>query len=167
MRIICLLAFSFAVVVRAAAPTDPVYGPLWLYQGTWHVSPKNLAAGAKPDELKNECALVGKYFACQQTVDGKTGALLIFIPSGKPGHYYTQNVMPEGRASGRGDLEISGDQWIYSSTWDAGGKTIYYKTTNLFTGKNHIHFEQSESNNGKEWTVKNSGEEMRVSTSGH
>jgi hypothetical protein len=158
-----LFALALLTPLRGAAP-DPVYAPLWLYQGTWHITAKNLASGAKPEELRNQCALVGKYFACQQTVDGQIGALIIFIPADKPGHYYTQNVMPQGRASGRGDLEISGDRWTYSSTWDQGGKTVYYRNTNVFVGKDHIHFEQAESSNGKDWTVKNSGEEVRVST---
>ncbi len=163
MRVLSALLCLLVAPLMIAAPVDPVYAPLWLYQGIWQISPQNLAANAKPDELKNECALVGKYFVCQQTVNGQAGALLIFIPAKQAGRYYTQNVMPTGRASGRGDLEISGDRWIYSSTWDQGGKTTYYRTTNVFTGKNHIHFEQAESGNGSEWSVKNSGDEVRVS----
>ncbi len=167
MRVFALLISGLTGLFAYAAPTaDPVYAPLWLYQGTWRVTPKNLAPGAKPDELKNQCALVGRYFVCQQTVNGTPGALLIFIPTQKAGHYYTQNIMPEGRASGRADLEISGDRWIYSSTWDEGGKTTYYRTTNILTGKDRIHFEQAESSNGNDWTVKNSGDEVRISSAG-
>ena len=112
--------------------------------------------------------LVGKYFACQQTVNGQTGALLIFIPkANNTGHYYTQNVNLQGRASGVGDLEISGDRWVYSSRWDqGGGKSTYYRTTNVFSGKNRIHYEQAESSNGRDWKVTNSGDEVRVSTGG-
>lgn len=152
----------FAVMIEltfAASTPDPAYAPLWLYSGTWRVS-RN---GANPDELKNDCALIGKYFACQQTVNGTPGELLIFIPADKPGHYYTQTVMPQGRAGGRGDLEINGDRWIYSSNWDDGGKTTFYRTTNVFTGKDHIHFEQAESTNHKDWKVTASGDEVHVS----
>jgi len=88
--------------------------------------------------------------------------MIVFIPTSKPGHYYTQNITLEGRATSRGDLEISGDRWVYSSTWDAGGRTVYYRTTNEFSGKNRIHFEQAESTNGKDWTVKASGDEQRI-----
>jgi hypothetical protein len=142
---------------------DAVYAPLWLYQGTWQVTRKSADKGAKPQQLVNHCALLGKYFACQQTVDGGEGALLIFIPGGKPGHYYTQSVTPDGRATGKADLEISGDHWTFSSRWpQENGKITYYRTSNVFNGKNHIHFEQAESADGTQWTQKDSGDEIRI-----
>jgi hypothetical protein len=141
---------------------DAIYAPLWLYEGTWQVTRKSADKGAKPQQLVNHCALLGKYFACQQTVDGSEGALLIFIPAGKPGHYYTQTVTPEGRATGKADLEISGDHWTFSSRWQReNGKITYYRTTNVFIGKNHIHFEQAESADGTQWMQKDSGDEVR------
>jgi hypothetical protein len=156
----CILGLN----ASSAAPSssDSVYAPLRLYDGSWHITRKDLPAGAKPDELKNQCALVGKFFACQQTVNGEVSALLIFIPTDKPGHYVTQNVNSQGRALGGGNLEISGNRWVFSSRWDQGGKTTYYQTINVFNGRDHIHFEQQESSNGKDWTVKNSGDETRV-----
>jgi len=160
MRVaVVLLLFALAAPgSQTSKSSDAVYAPLWLYNGDWQVTRK----GAKSDALKNDCALVGRYFVCQQTVNGTPGELLIFIPTSKAGHYSTQTVMPEGRAGGRGDLEIAGDRWTYTSTWDAGGKTVYYRTTNVFTGKNHIHFEQAESDDNKEWKVTGSGDEAHA-----
>lgn len=156
----------FAGSLHASPPTDPVYAPLWLYQGTWHVAGQGAAPGTKPDELRNQCALLGRFFACQQTVNGQAGGLIIFIPAGKPGQYYTQNVRLEGFASGRGNLEISGGQWTYLSTRNDSGKTTYYRTINVFTGKNRIHYEQSESPDGKNWKVTGGGDEVRVTRAG-
>lgn len=136
------------------------YAALQLYNGSWHVTRKD---SPKPDELKNQCQLVGKFFACQQTVNGDVSGLLIFIPTNQPGHYVTQNVNPDGRALGRGDLEISGNQWVFTSIWNQGnGRDVHFKTTNTFTGRDHIHFEQQQSDNGKDWTTKNSGDDTRV-----
>jgi hypothetical protein len=143
-----------------AAP-DP-YLPLWFYNGTWQVSRQDRSPGAAPEKLINTCSQTGHFFVCEQTVNGGPGALLVFIPSGKPGHYYTQNIRPEGRAGGRGDLEIQGNTWVYTSTWDEGGHTVYYRTRNVFQGRTSIHFEQAESNDNKTWVVKNSGEEVRA-----
>ena len=157
-----IVLLTVAAMGGAGQIADTTFAPLWLYQGTWQVTRKDLAPGAKPDELVNQCALVGRYFTCQQTVNGKPSELLIFVPANKPGHFYTQSVNPEGRAGGRGDLEISGDQWTYSSTWDQGGKTTYYRTTNAFTGKDRIHYEQAESPDGKDYKVTGSGDEVRV-----
>lgn len=166
MRKLILAAVAWIVPLAwGAPPANPVYAPLWLYQGTWHVSRGDSAVGAKPDELKDECALLGKYFACQQTINGQTGALVIFVPASTAGQYYTQNVRVDGIASGRGNLEIAGDRWTYISTRDESGRTIYYRTINVFTGKNHIHFESAESNDGKNWKVTTSGDEVRAGAS--
>ena len=157
--ILCLILAAGATAAAAAPKASDVYAPLWLYSGSWRVTNKDRAA----DKLTNQCALVGRYFACEQTVNGVAGNLLIFVPaSNKPGHYYTQNVTPEGRGTARGDLEIQGDRWVYTSTWDQGGSTIYYRTTNVFMGKTKIQFEQAESTDNKNWRVKNSGEEIRL-----
>ena len=155
-----VIRLFLALSATAALQAADAYTPLWLYSGSWRVTHKDQPA----DKLTNQCALVGHFFTCEQTVNGIAGNLLIFVPvPNKPGQYYTQNVRPEGRASARGDLEIQGDRWVYTSTWDQGGSTVYYRTTNVFTGKTKIQFEQAESSDRKNWTVKNSGEEIRLS----
>lgn len=161
------LAVAWIVSLAPAAPVaNAVYAPLMLYQGTWKVSRSDLAAGAKPDELKNQCALLGKFYACQQTINGQQGALVVFIPAAAAGQYYTQNVRVDGFASGRGNLEIAGDRWTYTNTRDDSGRTIYYRTINAFNGKNRIHFESAESNDGKSWKVTGSGDEVRGAVEG-
>lgn len=152
LLLLCSLALS--------AATDGAYAPLWAYQGVWEVT--GAGQGQKPYELSIQCSLIGTYFACQQTVGGKTGGLLVIIPTGQPGRYYTQTIMPEGRATGRDDLEISGTQWIFRSRRQEGGKITQYRTINNFVGKDRIHFEQAQSTDGKQWTVTNSGDERRL-----
>lgn len=153
---------AFFLAASAFAANDSVYAPLRLYDGNWRVTRTNAPAGSKPDELNNQCLAIGKYFACQQTVNGGVSALLIFVPSDKPGHFFTQSVNTQGRALGRGDLEITGNRWVFSSSWDQGGKTTYYQTINTFTGRDHIHFEQQESGNRTDWKTTSSGDDVRV-----
>ena len=132
--------------------------PLHLYQGTWEVTRTN---AAKPDRIVNQCSEIGHYFACQQTVNGAAGSLLVIVPTAQPGKYHTQVIEPSGRATGLSDLSIEGDRWSFFSRWNDGSKTTYYRTVNTFSGKNRIHFEQDESPDGKTWTTKNSGDEVR------
>jgi hypothetical protein len=158
-----LLAFqAMRPGTSARIAAHAIYAPLWLYNGSWKVSKKDSATGAKPDELLNECAQVGRYFTCQQTVNGVPSELLVFLPAKTTGQYYTQSIMPDGRAGGRGDLAIDGDKWIYSSNWNEGGKTTFYKTVNVFSGKDRIHYEQQESTNNKDWKTTGSGDEVRT-----
>lgn len=152
------LAFS---VAQTSTPPDATYAPLWNYNGTWEVT-KNGAP--KPDVLLNQCAQVGKYFACQQSVNGGVSALLVFVPSGTPGQFHTQSVLPDGRGAGLGRLKVEGDNWTFLSNWNqGGGRTTFYKTTNVFTGKTRIHFEQQESSDNKDWKTTGSGDEVRTS----
>lgn len=163
MRLLLVFAAAAALTLGLlAADTDSVYAPLWLYQGTWHVTPSGGDAGKKPDVLVNQCALVGKYFTCQQTVNGTVSALIVFIPTGQPGHFHNQAIMPSGRAGGLGELEISGDRWVYSNGQLEGGKTKHFRNVNVFAGKNKIHYEQAESWDEKDWKVTGSGDEVRV-----
>ncbi len=157
-RSVLLLLLPWSLLL--AAPTS---SPLWAYNGAWKVTDHAQPAGAKPDELINQCAETGKYFSCQQTVNGAVSALLVFVGNGTPGHYSTQSILPDGRAAGKGGLSIDGSKWVFSSSWNqGGGKTTYYKTSNIFQGKTHIHFEQQESSNNQDWKTTKSGDEIRT-----
>jgi hypothetical protein len=163
MRLLLVLSVAaLGALGPLAAAADPIYAPLWLYQGTWHVTPSGSDPGKKPDVLLNQCALVGKYFTCQQTVNGTVSALIVFVPTGQPGRFHNQAILPSGRAGGLGELEINGDRWVYSNGQLEAGKTKHFRNINVFTGKNKIHYEQSESWDEKEWKVTGSGDEVRV-----
>ena len=77
-------------------------------------------------------------------------------------HYFTNALLPDGYAGGRGELTISGDNWTYMGKSEDGGKTSYQRTRNTFTGKDRIHYEQGESADGVNWTVTGSGDEVRA-----
>lgn len=154
-----LLFCAFGSVLCAI---DAASNPLRWYAGSWRVTRKEQPASAKPEELDNECALIGKYFACQQAVNGVVSALQVFVAADKPAHYYTQSINPQGRGLGKGDLEVSGDKWVLTSMWDQGGKMTYYQTTSTFSGHDHIHFEQQESSNRTDWTTTSTGDYTRI-----
>jgi hypothetical protein len=156
------IAILVLLVLAPAFGKDPAYEPLWLYKGAWKGTRKAGNAAPVTNTIKNDCALAGRFFVCQQTVDGKPGALLIFVPAGSPGSYYTQAVLQEGFATGRGELRIEGNRWTYSSKAERNGKTTYHRTTNVFTGKDRIHSEQLESNDSEHWTITATGDLVRV-----
>jgi hypothetical protein len=156
----------FLLALMMAADPNSISGSaaLRVYEGSWQVTSKNAPSGSKPSLLVNECSAVGKFFACSQTVNGSQGNLIVFVPAGQPGRYYTQTILSEGRATGRDELEVAGNHWTYTSRRDQGGATTYFRTTNTFTDKNHIHFEQAQSTDNKQWTVQNAGDEVRINT---
>lgn len=140
---------------------EDAYTPLALYNGGWRIQKPGTAA---PDNLVNHCARTGTFYSCEQVVNGKTTALVIFVPGDAPGKYHTQAVLPSGEATGRGDLTIDGNRWEYLGKDVEGTKTTWYRTVNVFTGKDHIHYEQAQSTDGTHWVTGSSGDEDRVTT---
>lgn len=153
--VVCI-SLAVASAIAGVATVDP-YVPLRLYEGAWNVMPKGTST---PVRLLDTCARVGRFFACQQTVNGKPGALLIFIPA-SPGRYHTQVVQADGAALGQpGSLSISGDHWVYLSGPDSKG--IRYRTTNEFEGPDRIRYAVAHSSDGKRWIVTLAGVEKRA-----
>lgn len=173
--LITIAVFSAALLALRAAPlpasgttpaahegnADQVYGSLWLYQGTWEL---RMSPDSAPQTIQNRCSRIEKYFACQQTVGGQLSSLIVFIPAEEKGHYFTQTVLPQGFAGGRGELTIEGEHWEYNSKGEENGKTTFYRTTNAFSGRDKIHFEQAVSPDGDHWSIKSSGDEIRIRT---
>ncbi len=169
MRFFTTAGLIAAIMAGAAglAHGADAYTALRLYQGTWKATSQSAGGAPTSKIIANECARIGQFFGCQQTIDGKAGALILFLPAGQPGHYYTQAITNEGFATGRGELLIEGDRWMYSSKSKQDGKDVFHRTTNDFTGANRIHFEQAESADGEHWVVKASGDEEKVDTTKH
>ncbi|HMD44323.1 MAG TPA: hypothetical protein VKH45_14705 [Candidatus Acidoferrum sp.] len=148
----------------AFAGDDGPYAPLKLYDGSWEV--KVSVPESKTDHLVNHCAQTGLFYACEQVVNGKTGALVVFLPVGKTAsgaqEYRTQPLLANASAAGDwGHLTIDGDNWLYS--WDSrdGKKTVHWRVTNHFTGKDKIHFEVQNSEDGTNWKTQSVGDEER------
>lgn len=167
-----MLALAFAVLTTlgfsapasappAASPvTTAIFSSVSLYQGNWQVSPGTPGKG--PDTLSNHCQEFTEYYACQQTVNGKVGALIVFVYGGTTGHYNTQAILPTGFAEGRGDLLIEGQRWTFLGKSIDGGKTTVYRTINDWHGHDQIHFEVAHSSDGKTWVIDQQGDERRI-----
>ena len=159
LRTICIAAMVPLAWGIATQRADSTYAPLLRYQGIWHMG----NAGGVSEELVNRCNRIGRYFACEQTVDGKLEGLVVYIPAKVSGHYYTQAITAEGRASGRSELTIDGETWIYSGTGEKDEQGFSHRTVNIFNGEDRIHYEQQRSSDDKTWTTTSSGDEVRVS----
>ncbi len=145
---------------------DP-YVPLRLYDGKWDLVPASDGKPADPVHVENHCAKVGDFFACNQFVNGKNMALVVFLPSHpleNGGYAYRNQALGvEGDDPSRwGKVEIVGDRWVYSSDNTDKEKKTYWRTVNLFTGADKIHFEVQKSDDGVKWTTTMSGDEARA-----
>jgi hypothetical protein len=145
----------------AAVPQDPL-AAFTVYDGAWSIQSAHTAAGlGKPDVLVNHCSRNVAFYSCEQVVNGKSSALVIFVSASEAGKYYTQIVLPNGYSTGRGDLTLDGAHWTYFGKDVEKDKTTYFRTENYFTGRDAIHFEQFQSTDGTKWDKTNEGDETR------
>ncbi len=157
----CLVTLIFLARMAAGLDNDP-YAPLKLYDGAWEV--KLTAPEPKTDRLENHCAQTGLFFACEQKLNGKTGALIVFLPTGKAANgaqeYRTQALIPDASPAGEwGHLVIDGDTWTY--TWESGDpkSLVHWRNVNHFSGKDKVHFELQKSEDGTIWKTQMAGDE--------
>ena len=146
----------------AAISADDAYAPLKLYDGAWTV----VSSDGKTTHLENHCARTGLFFACEQVVNGKPAALVVFLPQGRTGEgqtYRTQALTTDaGPPHPWYHLTIDGDRWVYAaSAGDDKDHPLHERTLNQFTGPDRIHFDVQTSKDGKTWTTTLSGDERR------
>ncbi len=141
------------------------YAPLKLYDGSWDTVVGS-GAEAKHVHLTNHCAQTGRFYVCEQVVEGKSQALIIFLPlaaQGKTQKYRTQALtVGMDKPGDWNDLEISGDRWDYASTEEENGAKVFWRTVNVFSGPDKIHFERQRSGDGRTWQTTMSGDERRI-----
>jgi hypothetical protein len=165
-RIITIAALCLftSPLLSARLEPDP-YAPLKLYERSWQI---NISVpDKKSDHLVNRCALTGTFFSCEQELNGKTAALVIFLlvePSVASAlEYRTLAVLPD--ASTPGDwshLVINGNTWTYSWTQKDGEKTVEMRNVNHFQDNDHIHFELQKRGDDGNWTTQLAGDESRT-----
>lgn len=146
-----------AAVAASTGGEDP-YAPLGLYQGQWRLTP---AGGAMALEVSNHCARTGLFFACEQVVDGKPFALVVFQPTGGTPQRYTyrsQILQADGSAPGAwSEVTIEGPHWTYLSQG-----AVRRRTLNAFSGPDRIHYTVQHSADGLSWVTDSEGDEQRL-----
>jgi hypothetical protein len=159
-----LLAAFGASASATAAASDP-FAPLAIYDGDWLVHAEHPWSGAPAgavDRLQSRCHRFTLYFACEQTVNGKPQALIVYTATDAPGRLNTRTIAPNGLAGGRGDLKLDGKRWTYIDKPPASLEGPWSRTENVIVDHDHIRFEEFESTNrGKSWRRTNAGTERR------
>ena len=158
---LALLAAAAASVATAAPPPEPVMR----YAGDWTVVSKG---APEPVHLHNSCVAGTAFITCEQLVDGRSVALLVFQPvasaQGAAGKDYISLAIPAGATRAlHSRLHTDGDAWVFNSdpvTKD--GAATWNRVLNTFAGPDRIHYDIQTSTDGKSWTTTASGDETRV-----
>ncbi len=135
-----------------AAPTN-AFAPLTVYNGNWILNPGG-------EKLSNHCHASDAFYTCEQVLNGKAVAMLVFVALDKPGSYRSQVLLTNGKPGGSSNLTIDGSHWTFLTADDSGKPTL--RVDNYFKDRDHIHFEQFKADASGAWTKTGEGDEVRV-----
>ncbi len=134
----------FGKIQQKTGVADDRYAPLGLYDGKWDYT---TTIGEKESiHLENHCTKTGLFFACEQMVNGKTAALIVFLPvarmaSGGEEYGITGLSADANPPADWNKLTIEAERWVYSWEDTDGGKKVFWRNVNQFSGPSKIHFE--------------------------
>ncbi len=157
---------TFATVTVGLAAQPPGLDAIALYNGTWRSTiTRHATMYSKPSTqtsvAHNDCWRSGDFYACHQTVDGKSMALIVYTFNAATNTYRTSIVTPNGTSAGGGTLIIAGNRWTYPWIQKDGNKTVYFRVVNIFTDPNTIVFRSEFSYDQHTWTRTGDGIEHR------
>ena len=170
LLLLSFTAYSEPYVVQGAPMSPPLtpFAPLTIYDGSWTIKADHPWGGGAPgtlDHLVSHCERFSHYFACEQTVNGKTVSLLTYTATSDSAKYNCRTLAPDGLAGGRGDMTLEGGHWTYLDKPPLKLKGTWSRTENFILDQNHIRFEEYESSDeGKTWVQTNSGTEERIAS---
>jgi hypothetical protein len=162
LRLSLLLLFS-AILLPSLALSQShasALDPLTVYDGNWtYTTP---SAPAKPDHLTNHCHMTEAFYTCEQVLNGKPVALLIFVAGDSPGVLHSQVILSNGNPAGAGSqLTIAGNHWTFLNKDSSG---VSHRVENYILDHDHIRSEQYKSTDGTTWQKTGEGNEARIAT---
>lgn len=152
--------------------TEPPPAPdhlavLSLYQGGWKTRIDDAASEFGPAshsevDLKNDCWRFSRFFACQQTVDGKPGGLVVFAWDDTAKVYRSWPIGAGADPVHPGVMQIDGDTWIFPWEQPVDGKSMRLRVVNRFIDHNTIEYRKEVWRDAQGWTAIGRGVETRT-----
>ncbi|MEO8802972.1 MAG: hypothetical protein ABI304_11585 [Rudaea sp.] len=160
-------ALLVAVLGIGAPATAAGVEPASAYAGTWKAeityrqTPYS-QAHVDVNTVINDCWHSAEFQACHQTVDGKSGALIVYLYRPDQKAYAIRTIAPDSGAVNSAILIVKGNVWMYP--WDdvVKGKTMHFRVINTFTSPASIDFRSEYSADSVHWSTSATGHEQRL-----
>jgi hypothetical protein len=170
LRLLFIASMVFLGIAASAADTGHVPAGIekvMVFAGTWKSESDQYdtaysKAGHVAVTTVNDCFRNGNYYACNQSVNGQSRWLLVFVYPGSGDTYGVYNVPADGTPGIPGQLIIYDKTWTFPVQRNNLGKTTYFRTVNTFTDANHYDFRQEYSEDKENWTVMVQGHQTRI-----
>jgi hypothetical protein len=148
---LCVLAAVICSSLGRSQADDPAKR-LGIFLGKWKTEATFTGSDNKiTSALECRWSPQGAYLVCEQLVkmsDGDHRQLTVYSYNAKDGIYRFTTISDPGAKPSTGTLQINGYVWVYSSSFEANGKTMQIRTTNEFPTPSTETFKTESSDDG-------------------
>jgi hypothetical protein len=153
MRMKVVLYLLTLVTSGLAVPqADDPARKLGAFLGKWQTEASFTGSDVKiSSTLECHWSPQSSYLICEQLIkapDGDHHQLTVYSFNSKDGNYSYSTIGDPGAKPTSGTVEIRGNVWTYSSSFENNGKTTRIRTTNEFTSPDKEVFKVERSDDG-------------------
>jgi len=148
---LCVLAITVCSGLGRAQADDPAK-KLGIFLGKWKTEGAFAGSDNKvTSALECRWSPQGAFLVCEQLVKiagGEHRQFTVYSYNAKDGNYSFTTISDPGAKPSSGTVQINGYVWVYSSSFEANGKTTQIRTTNQFTTPSTEVFKTESSDDG-------------------
>lgn len=142
-------------------------GKIGVYAGAWksrivHYQTTYTKARIENLAVRNDCWRSSSYYVCDQFVNGKSAAFIVYTYNASQRLYHLQVISKDGNPPVSGVLTIEGNTWTFPWQYSDKGKVVFIRIVNIFSNRDTIDFHEGFSFDKIHWTATADGVERRV-----
>lgn len=141
------------------------------YAGTWkmqmtYVDSAHSKPGTESMTVKNDCWRSDNFYVCNQIIDDKSRALIVFFYDAVAKRYGSYPISVGADTVHPATVLVDAKSITFPWDMQDNGKTVHMRIVNTFTTPDTLDFKQEYSDDGKNWVTMATGVEHRVSPKG-
>ena len=138
------------------------------YAGTWkmqlnYVESAHSKARAESMTVANDCWRSDYFYVCNQIIDGKSRALVVFFYDPVAKRYGSYPIAVGADTVHPATVVVDEKSITFPYDMQDNGKTVHMRIVNTFTTADTLDFRQEYSEDGQKWVTMATGVEHRVS----
>jgi hypothetical protein len=163
--IVLLLSLMSWAAAATSRPDD--IGKIGVYAGAWksrivHYRTTYTKARIENLAVRNDCWRSSSYYVCDQFVNGKSAAFIVYTYNASQRLYHLQVISKDGNPPVSGVLTIEGNTWTFPWQYEDKGKVVFIRIVNVFPNRDTIDFHEGFSFDKVHWTATADGVERRA-----
>jgi len=168
-RATCVAAAVLAAPLANAAEKNAAEVDTFArYAGTWkmqlnYVESAHSKARVESMTVANDCWRSDFFYVCNQIIDGKSRALIVFFYDPVAKRYGSYPIAVGADTVHPATVVVDEKSITFPYDMQDNGKTVHMRIVNTFTTPDTLDFKQEYSEDGQKWVTMATGVEHRVS----